>query len=407
MNHMEKEAILEKIKSFYLNSGDFNGLPLYAFHRSDADSIKDLINDGFVEAISKAENTHIKLFNQTEPKEEQINNINDWNIYTCLYPTSLSLENCPKDRRKYTALLQSGLGQLEVRFFDVGILEVYFNNPQYIISDFGYRGSISIRSEFVDEVDIDDIRDYGIAYPKDGKIERAIVVFLRDLAKLSFKTQLRWESYEVANQSDWVPNQGFVDNLILGKWTENIWIYDAILKEQIIINQICDVLEIEHIYKTTWNTDNWEYPDDFRTIFIPTRKNYYNFMIALEKILVNNMQKKPFVQDQKYTKSVTKRSGEGTLSLLEKWLKENGRPSDLVEEYIVQPLAEIREIRQIPAHHFYKDEYDKGIYEEQLELMKKVYWSVHGLRLMLGTHPYAKNVNIPEYLDNENNIVIY
>ena len=404
---MDKEKILEKIKAHYLNSDDFNGLPLFELKPDDKKNIKELINEGFVEAISNAGNNHIKHFNQTESVEDQIKNISEWNNQTCLYPTPKSLKDVPKDKKKYTALLQSGCGQKEVRYFEVGILEEYFNNPQYVIWDFGFRGSIGICSEFIDDVSIDDIEDYGIAYPKDGRNDRAVAVFLRDLAKLSYKSQLRWESFEEDNQSEWVPNQGFVDNLILGKSSENIWIYDAILQEQIIINEICDALELNHIYSKTWATENWEYPQDFRTIFIPTSKNYDNFIMALEKILVNNIPEKPFVQEQKYTKAIQKDENDRSLILLEKWLKENGRDPNLVENSIIKPLRNIRRLRQIPAHKDNENKYDKNIYVEQKKLIEKAYWSVHGLRLMLGTHPLAKKVQIPNYLDNEDSVVIY
>lgn len=80
--------------------------------------------------------------------------------------------------------MQNGKVQFDIIFFDVEILERY-NNPKFLIMDNGYRGCISIRDEFYDESGENEyIKDYGMAYIDGDKLNRAIGVFVIDLAKL-------------------------------------------------------------------------------------------------------------------------------------------------------------------------------------------------------------------------------
>ena len=40
------------------------------------------------------------------------------------------------------------------------------------------------------------------------------------------------------NQQDYLINEGFYKNLILGEWVDEVSIYDAILDEMIVINKM-------------------------------------------------------------------------------------------------------------------------------------------------------------------------
>lgn len=402
--------LLCRIIDHYLSSSDFNGLPIYDIDNYNQREMISLIKEGLVEALFDELNPHIKRFNQTASIDEQLKHINGSDKNVCFYPTPLVLSSINKDDSKpYTKLLQSGWGQYEVRFFEVEVLEQYFNDPKYIIFDLGYRGSISIRDEYEDG---DFIQDYGMAYPANYKsgdeIDRAIAVFVHDLACLSEKTQMKWKSREIDDQTAWKVNGGFIRNLLIGQWVTTSWIYTDLLQEQIVINQICDAIGINHIFSQTWSgEDYWNRPDGYRTILFPTRKNYYDFVNVLEKITCNNISTKAFTKDQKNTHSVTHEKNEGSLAVLDKWLKANGRNPQVVDNMIIAPLKKVRKIRQIPAHEVVCNEYDKAVYKYQNELIEDVFWAIHGLRIMLSTHPLAKNVSIPDYLNDEQKIVIY
>lgn len=253
-----------------------------------------------------------------------------------------------------------------------------------------------------------------MAYPANMKaesrdeIDRAIAVFIHDLARLSEKTQMKWKSREMEDQTAWRVNGGFIKNLLLGEWVTTSWVYTDLLQEQVVINQICDAIGINHIFSQTWSgEDHWNRPDGYRTILFPTRKNYYDFVNVLEKITCNNISMKAFTNVQKNTRSVRHEENEGSIAVLSKWLKANGRDQQDVDDIIIAPLKKVRKIRQIPAHEVINNESDKAVYKDQNQLIEEVFWSVHGLRIMLGTHPLAKSVSVPDHLNDEKKIAIY
>ncbi len=398
--------LLKLVVDHYLNSSEYNGIPLSAIPDFDPHEAELLVRRGLIEVIHSDFNPYIKFFNAQKPIEEQMHNLG--NTGTCLYPTPWSLAGIPGDpRKKYKALLQSGWGQYEIIYFDVAVLELYFGNPQYLITDMGYRGQINVRDEYTENNELELIRDYGIAYGPDKEKDKAIGVFVRDLAFLSEKAQMRWASYEKEDQAQWRINGGFYKNLILGEWIDTVWAYDALLEEQVIINKICDSIGIHHIFTKTWSVSDCERPEGYRLILIPTRKNYYDFVSVLEKIVANNISSKAFTGKQINTKAVIPDKDEGTISLLGKWLKENGRNEEALDESLISPLKHIRKIRQTPAHEIVDNEYDNAVYAEQNRLVEKAYEAMSCLRIMLSTHPLAKGVEIPEYLFLQKGIVFY
>lgn len=402
--------LLDKVIEYYLSSPNFNGLPIYCIENYDPEKMQELISQGMVEAIHNSINPHIKHYNRPAEIKDELEYASGKYQDVCFYPTPLALISAEKDEAKpYTKLLQSGRGQYEVRYFDVEVLEQYFNNPQYIIFDSGYMGTICIRDEYEDG---DMIQNYGMAYPAEykvhGNVDRAIAVFMHDLAQLSEKSQQRWKCHEKDDQAAWRVNGSFIKNLVLGEWVETSWIYTDLLKEQEIINQICDAIGISHIFSKTWNAeDHWSRPDGYRTILFPTRKNYYEFVSVLEKITCNTISTKAFTREQKNTKSIIPEENEGSISMLGRWLKANNRDPQAVDEDVIKPLKKIRKIRQTPAHEVYENMYDKAVYKEQNQLIEEVFQAIHALRIMLGTHPLANQVKVPEYLVDEERIVVY
>ena len=397
--------LLKTIIDYYLNSSEFNGIPVGSIPDFDPHEAEVLIKRNMLEAISNDLNPYIKFFNSSQAIETQMRNLKREDC--CLYPTPWALAGIPKDQnRKYKTLLQSGWGQFEIIYFDVDVLELYFNNPQYLITDMGYRGQIDVRDECAED-NLEWIKDYGIAYGPNKETDKAIGVFIRDLAFLSEKAQMRWASHEKENQAQWQINGGFYKNLILGEWIDTVWVFDALLEEQEIINSICDRIGIRHIFTKTWNISNCKRPEGYRLILIPTRKNYYDFVSVLEKIVANNISSKAFTGQQNKTRAIIPENDEGTISLLGKWLIANGRDQQVVEEHIVAPLKHIRKVRQTPAHDFIDNKYDTMVYIEQNQIVEKAYEAMSCLRIMLSTHPLAKGVEIPEYLQQEKGIVFY
>lgn len=302
----------------------------------------------------------------------------------------------------------------KVVYFDIHVLERYFNNPKYHVFYSGYRGSISIKDEYFDDnTETEYIKNFGLAYEKKDREKRAIATFASDLAKISKKAQGHWYSYLLENSEDYYLNNGFIKNLIYGEWVEEISIFDALLMEIHFINEMCESIQIYKMYKEKfkYNTMNKEdRPINYHIVLLPTRDNYYNFINTLEKLVVNNVEPKTFTQDAFLIKGVERKTKEGfnkgTLVLLSEWLQRNVQ-SDDIEKKVIKPLKKLRKIRQKPAHHLYDNVYDEQIWIDQKMLMHDVYTAVRNIRLLLSSHPFAKDVQIPKTLFEGKKIVQY
>ena len=316
----------------------------------------------------------------------------------------------------HTKMLLHVEPQLKILYFNIEIVERYFNNPKYYIRDYGYRGRISIRDEFYKEEDVIDseyINDYGMAYRKNAASkERYVGVFLRDLSKLNLEAQYRWRSFLLPNQEEYSVNSGFVENLIHGDWVENVSVYDALLEEIILINKMCDNMCIPHLFRKEILPHECNAPLHYRHVFLPTLKNYYDFLTVLEKVVVHNINVKSFLKNSTVVRAIERKDEDdkdkGSITMLHEWLRMNIRTTtEDIEEIIIKPLKEIRKERQIPAHELYENKHDVKLYEKQDDLIQNTYAAVRTIRLFYMNHPSNKYIAIPEYLITGKKIVVY
>jgi len=90
----------------------------------------------------------------------------------------------------------------------------------------------------------------------------------------------------------------------------------------------------------------------------------------------------------------------GTLTLLEDWLRARIEVEDSdVFDVIMEPLKEVRRLRQRPAHRIETDQFNRRYHDMQDQLMKTVYTSVSTIRRWFGTHPDVKDYKVPDWLD--------
>lgn len=413
---MKKEKVLNEIINFYLNSRDFNGLPVYNMEYYDYNTLCELIDEGLVEVLSGKDvlNPHVKCFNIDIPLDQQKENVSETTNLSVLYPTKKALVSVPQDySRPYSLLLEKGEQQLKIIYFNIEILERYVNNPKFLIMDNGYRGNIYVKDEYMDDETIIDeyIKNYGMAYIDGKQFERAIGVFVGDLGKLSSKKQMLWKGFELPNQSECLISPGFIKNLVLGEWVEEIWIFHALIEEMIIINNQCEKMGLPKLFNKTFGTHYSEMPDGFRNILLPTLKNYYDFVLVMEKIIVHNISYDTFQVNAPHIRSIDRKDKagnyKGSLALLEEWLVKNIRTTEDIKETIIYPLKNIRKIRQRPAHELISNQYDITLFKKQLDLMNNTYSAIRSIRLFFSNHPLAKNINIPEYLISGKEIVNY
>jgi len=413
---MSNKGLLEVITKYYITSRDFNGLPMNSLQNFVMIDLEKLISDGFVEAVSFEDclNPFIRAYEYNIKTEDQIQNVRIRKNSTVLFPTKKALTRIVTSTSKpYTAMLEKGEIQYKIIFFEPQIIELYSTNPQYINHFFGYRGLISVHEEHYNaEGGTNEyIENYGMAYKYGEKVDRAIGVFLRDISRLSDKQQKRWESYEVHDQTSCVVAQRFVRELVYGEWLDDIWIFDALLLEMETINVMCKAMDIPAMFKKFYSVDEDARPIGYTTILLPTKRNFYDFINVLEKLIINNLDSQTFTSEGFAIRHVNKFNDDGkekgTLVLLSEWLYENTSPKDIINECIILPLKFIRKARQHPAHELDVDEYNLDYYTKQTDIIKTAYGAIAAIRLRLSKHPRCFNVVVPKPLQNPDNIKTY
>lgn len=236
-------------------------------------------------------------------------------------------------------------------------------------------------------------------------------VFVIDLARLSPRIQMLWKGFELENQEECKINSGFIENLIEGRWVNQHWIFHALLDEMKIINKQCEALELPKMFSHVYRTDYTEMPEGYRSIMLPTLKNYYDFVLVMEKLVVHNISYKIFQKDSLHISKIERKDEQGkdkgSIAMLQEWLKKNVRANFDMDEVIINPLKNIRKIRQVPAHELTNNRYDLDVYEKQRMLMEDTYEAIRAIRMLFMGHPMAKSVKIPKYLLEGRNIVFY
>ena len=138
---LDRTKVLDSVTTFYLESHDFNGYPVYKLNEriptvgrcKQKHSIEELVSLGEVD-VTLTGNTHIKPFNIPDTigqivglKALELRNTSR------LIPKPETLAKLPElkkyEDRPYTKALALGEGQLEYRSFDLSVLEHYRNEP--------------------------------------------------------------------------------------------------------------------------------------------------------------------------------------------------------------------------------------------------------------------------------------
>lgn len=135
-------------------------------------------------------------------------------------------------------------------------------------------------------------------------------------------------------------------------------------------------------------------------------KEFNDFVLLLDKIISDNINKKFFLDDIPLeSEEVRKKDGKiivrekGTLQLLEEWLKTKVRVADTKPlEETIAPFKKVRKLRQQPAHALDEDIFDQAYFSQQRELIINAYSGVRTLRLLFANHPRVKGHEVPAWL---------
>ena len=430
------QIIIDKIFDFFIKSRDFNGIPLTRLaeetktnYNTTVDIVKQLVT-GDKASIQSSINPHIislghfEIETQLRILEEAKNNTTEIiskisyevNIsfdshLVCVYPSPKYL----KDNRdvsefsKSPFALQLALGepQLKPLYFEIEVLDRYFKDPRFSFVFKDYSGQISYTEDennipSVEEEDQIFLKTFGLGV--DNNKERIAVVYLRYLNDLTPDHQIYWKSKEAKRECQMLKE--YYVNTIEGDWTNSHSVFSAFIGEQKALNDLTKAIFNKPIFNTTFERDT--HPKEFTFFFIPTLKNYNDFVLLLDKMISDNINK-DFFSDKgiemfdykEIGNGIVERKDKGTLRLFEEWLTMNFNTADtqsVIE--VFKPLKKIRRERQNPAHRISENIYDKNFTTKQTELIKEAYFTIRALRQVFQKHPKAKSVEIEKWLDD-------
>ena len=331
----------------------------------------------------------------------------------CLYPSPIYLRNhrdvSELNGKPYTKMLSLGEPQLRFHFFEIDVLERYFTDPRYKFSFQDYSGLISCETDdngnpILDKKDQVFLKTFGLGFDENNN--RVAVTFTRYLNDLPSCHQIYWQTKEITENANCKILEEYYKNAIDGDFTDSISIFSGFINE---LNCLYDLTK--HIYGKSLLRQKFDEgdnkPKELSFFFIPTSKNYEDFVLLLDKMLSDNINKKFFDGKIKEYKLIPIENGivekkvKGTIQMLEEWLTLNFRPkNEQLQKELFKYLKEIRKERQNPAHRISKNVYNKIYIEKQKEMIDKAYTIARALRTAFQHHPLARSFKIPTYLDD-------
>lgn len=429
-----KDKIEKLIYTFFVESNDFNGIPLRDIskklkigYQESIDALNELVKEDKV-SIQSSTNPHIISFRHYEI-DDQIHLLNEAkkNIIEykkfgeikigfenteysiCVYPSPRYL----KDNRNlenfeyayYSKKLALAEPQLKPFFFEIEVLEKYYNDPRFYFDFDDYSGRISCKYDdqynpLVRNEDDIYVKSFGIGFDEEGN--RLAVVFLRYLHNLTGEHQILWKSKEKTGKCRML--EEYYKNSIEGKWSFSYSMFSAFLQELKCLNEISKQIFGDSLFIETF--EQHKKPKEFTFFFIPTVKNYDDFIHLLDKMISENINRDFFkgkidLFTLREENGIFIKETKGTLRLLEEWLSSifnisgPGSISDILKSF-----KKIRKERQSPAHKVIENIYDKNLIAKQKNTISEAYGSMRQLRNVFHQHPKAKSYELPEWLEN-------
>ncbi len=365
------------------------------------DEVRELIEQGNIDVVGPGifSNPHIKPFSTT-PRDRQLEEFANRYNDCCLYPGSPLLVEAvnPLDYedRPYTKRLAMGDGQFDGVFFDLVVLEQYLNDPRYYYWADDINGHVSIKddhyqSKSFPEKDKVLLETFGFGYNDAG--DRCVVSLLWYLSQLSQEHQQIWKAKELIT-GDFKMHPDYYRNNIVGDWGERLPICEAFIMELAVINRMAMGIKGEPLFRNEYSDGR---PKEFSFLIRPTLKAFNSFILLLDQMMSDNLNKTFFRDDIKDEYDFEREDGKvevrkkGTITMLEEWLNRFFKPHDdgpLKE--MMSAFRKVRKLRQKPAHCAQKDVFDQKYIREQRQIIRDAYGAVRTLRLVLANHPKVK-----------------
>ena len=414
---LTEEKLLNKITDFYVNSRDFNGLP------ARPDLLPEVESDyeGFMQCLRsliKQEkvsfcvggNPHIKAF-QEPSGEKQLEILADYDVRDgCLYPNTSHLKTIVDQNewrdRPFTQRLKLGEPQLGFHSFDLSVLETYRNDPRYHYKCNDVSGYICVKSsaeaEKMREADQILLETFGFSY--NDNMDRAVAVFTRYLHDLSSQHQQIWYAKMLPDDAKYKLHPDYFRSSYLGEFFERESVFDALLSEQHHINKMSELMGRPHLFRKEYEHE--EKPAGFGFLIRPTKKEFHDFVMLLDKIISENINMDFFMGEieplqEEIRDGKTIMTSKGSIQILREWfqqtirVREDGRQAI---EKMIATFREIRKLRQRPAHAVDDNHFDQKYFKEQRALMQDAYIAIRDIRLFFANHPAVKGYELPRYL---------
>lgn len=404
------DSLLGKIVAQYQGSQDFNGLPVHALDLGDdaAPVVIELIEARKVDLVrgDGHPNPHIKAF-AAEPVAVQIKKIKEQGPSGCLYPTPETLAALASQlvgAGPFTRELELGSPQLDYRVFDTRVLEWYRNDPRYEYDIDEIHGRITQKAGTVGKdgaVLMDNLEFFEFGFAYDDDLNRGVAAFIRYLHDLPADQQRYIDQFKLTG--DYKLHPEFYRTQILGEFPERISIYDAFLEEKHHINEMCKLMKKPPMFRG--RDKAYQRPHGFGILLRPTKKEFRDFVLLLDQLLSDDLDREFFKGDIPVAEVLTKEDGTkvtqpiGTITLLQRWMTKEFKPSDPAPiERLFAEIRAIRKERQKPAHVADDNEFDQKYLKQQRELIEQGFDAVGTIRMALENHPLVRGYEIPEWL---------
>jgi hypothetical protein len=392
------EPLLETVIRQYVESGDFNGLPLSGDTLSAAefDEARRLVQDGLVQVVTADDyvNMHIRPWASQRSIEQQVDDLEHLGDRptACLYPTPRAMEGRPElDRwqhEPYRQRMAAGAGTLELAYFSVDVIEQYRNDPRYHYRFDDFEVVLGINDDaYADENEreADKIPSTRIGFAYDSTTLRSDAVtryactFVGDLAELTPEHQQRWRTYEVDPNDSTGPHPMWWQ-MQMGQWPDGKGPFQRILDELAAINELFVLIADKPLFRTT------DHPREWGWVIRPTTQEWHQFLLATDKLLSENI-------DHKALDAVgAPTEGEdgnrlGSLNRLVEFIRASASFREELLDAIAVPLKRVRKGRQEPAHKLTVAQTDAKLTAQQRDLLADVGEALLVLREVLAKHP--------------------
>ncbi len=315
MNDIKKQ-VLDRIYSFFIQSSDFNGIPLRQIshglgitYEGSIDIVKELVAEDKC-MIQSSTNPHI-IYWATYSIPFQLNCLEGAKKITvevcrigdieyerentefpiCVYPSQsyLRKHRDVSNMPFFTKLLSWGEPQLTPCYFDMDVLQRYYDDPRYHFYFKDYFGSISFKEKdgesMVRNEDGVFLQSFGLGY--DNNRTRIVVVYLRYLNDLTPEHQNYWQSKMVHPNLEPRILDEYYENRINGNYVTSKSVYSAFQCEVNAVIDLSQQIFGEPLFREKISLENP--PKELSLFFLPTKKNFYAFALAMDQMISENI----------------------------------------------------------------------------------------------------------------------